>query len=143
MFDTMGRGWVPDKPYESGNEDVLVTPTTDEYELLRMQVADEIARLFQSKHPAGWEIDVNDAVAYLETYIDKLYAEQLQEADSRREALQSLLIEPLYLWDLFTKKDLSALRLHVARQISNEESIPVHRLLRELKRLRVEWNLQH
>ena len=143
MFDTMGRGWVPDKPYEAGNEDVLVTPTTDEYELLRMQVADEIARLFQSKHPTGWEIDANDAVAYLETYMDKLYAEQLQETDSRREALQSLLIEPLYLWDLFTKKDLSALRLHVARQISNEESIPVHRLLRELKRLRVEWNLQH
>lgn len=111
---------------------------TEEYDLLRMQVVDEIARLLQSKHPTGWDIDANLAVEHLENYMEQFYVESYQKLPNRSKALEALLNEPLYFWDIFTRPGWIGLRLPVIRHISNEETLNIHRMLRELKRLRVE-----
>ena len=120
------------------------TVMPDEYDLLRMQVVDEIARLLQSKHPTGWEIDAQVALKHLEQLVNGWFvdaymkhADRWKPAKNKAYAAKMAMKESLYFWDIFTVREYAGLRLHVIQKIKNEETMDIHRMLRELKNMRI------
>ncbi len=117
-----------------------IAQAKEEYELFRMQVVDEITRLFRSKNEDGWDIDVSYGIKIIEARWDEAYF----VLDARRDKYNPRKISPYeipYIWDIFSTPHYSGLRHYVILATTNAEMKPINKMLAELKTRYIEASM--